>query len=597
MEVRRILIAAAALAASASALTTDAVYLDIFSNPKHQVVFGTLPGHLPITPFTLTTVDVDSDPSLLLLPDASTGKTYLCHVPPPSEVIQDSPKSDSAEDKKKTVQTALRLLEPMASKDCLYYIHGWWTYEFCHNRHVRQFHQRTKEEELANPDQKQDYILGRFPAPPPMSSPASPLSGEKKRAAETKDVAEPLTELEERSLNFGGAEIHDHEVDGKSVAYLKQVWGDGTACEVGQVGPRSAEIQYHCNPYFDQISAVRETGSCRYLIHIQTKRLCSDPAFLPKQVDHGTSIVCEPVLSTELLESATPSKKGRETYTPPPFSHFQQQAGKGLVGIRDLLTAEYIAKAAAAGLPSPPPKGFHSIQAVLERVQQKRAAAAAAASALGSGLPSGAASNNNPITLTLKNGAAIVAAAAAAGQGAVGANGIFDLRDPLVANLINSEQFSELLKKVTSAVADSLSEEDDDTAAVGKDGGKVSDDEAMTRAFQRALKAAAAVAGEGNVYQPKLVLTEDGRLVIEQQQQMVQHKKKKSGQRKKRQDAGKTGAGGVGKNGGVGNGRAGSQTPPSPPEGRQGPGAVKAVPKAVYAAPEVRSPDDDDEDG
>ncbi|KAI8837862.1 hypothetical protein BC829DRAFT_42088 [Chytridium lagenaria] len=168
MHLNRILLAATALYATSLSLVssqvTDEVYYDIFSNPKHQVVFGTLPGHLPITPATLSTIDLESNPSLLLLPDASTGKRYLCHVPQPPELDQETSKANSDDEKKKTLRSGLRLLEPMAGKDCLYYVHSWWTYEFCHNRHVRQYHPVQKKKRSQIPNRNKTISLGSFPA-------------------------------------------------------------------------------------------------------------------------------------------------------------------------------------------------------------------------------------------------------------------------------------------------------------------------------------------------------------------------------------------------------------------------------------------------
>ncbi|KAI8837863.1 hypothetical protein BC829DRAFT_41961 [Chytridium lagenaria] len=266
------------------------------------------------------------------------------------------------------------------------------------------------------------------------------------------------------------------------------------------------EIQYHCSPYYEQISSVRETGSCRYLIHVQTPRLCTDAAFLPKQLDQGTSIVCEPVLNTELLETSTSSKRGRETYTPPHASHIHFVSSsvpnqpKGLVGIRDLLAAEYISKATTAGKAAPLPRGHHSIQAILEENQMKKAAAGAAgvgagAASVAEAVKGAATAAAGPFTVKFKNGAAVVAAPGGVMGAAAGGDG----RDPLLANLLSSPEFSQIWKKVTSAVADALAdeveEEEKKPSAAKKEGEKVDDAEADARmkAFHQAIRA---VAGE-----------------------------------------------------------------------------------------------------
>ncbi|KAJ3102363.1 hypothetical protein HDU96_009662 [Phlyctochytrium bullatum] len=666
-----------------NALTTDLVALDIFSNPKHQVVYGTYPGHLPITPATLATIDFDSNPSLLLLPDASTGKRYLCHVPAPQEVVVEKP-SPEAEEKHLLLQRAFKLLEPMATRDCLYYIHNWWTYEFCHNRHVRQFHQRTKEEELANPDQKQDYILGRFPAAALAASlDERPADAAGKKGTTGKELEEPKGATggapagAHQSQTGGGAEgakqntaasilsadLLEHEVDGKIVTYLKEVWGDGTVCEVGTAGPRSIEIQYHCNPYVEQISSIRETGSCRYVIHIQTMRLCTDPAFHPKQVDKGTSIVCEPVLSTELLEAMTSSRQYRETYAPPgaftspptqtgAFNplHPQINAGsatpKGLLGIRDFLSIEYTAKAAARGLSAPPPRGQHSIEAIMEKLHRRKTAAGVSQ---GTAPPQAGQASAPVTTISLKELANAAAAAAAAAMGvgddagagaAAGDGGLFDLSDPAVAEMLRSDSFSSLLKKVSHAVAEALGDElaEGDRAAeagapdappanaapagAGKAAGQAArnqkvvfnlanlgaggvaaggaaEQDGIAEAFQQALRlaaaalnddgaeagrdaagAAGAAAGAGGAQaagRPKIIVTEDGRIIFKDAAS-EQHQQQQGGGKKRLVPGGK---------------KAGAPKATVLKVRLKGPGEAQQQQPIVA---EQRSPDDDDDE-
>ncbi|KAK0554528.1 Protein OS-9 [Tilletia horrida] len=64
--------------------------------------------------------------------------------------------------------------------------------------------------------------------------------------------------------------------------YISQTWSDGTPC-VDTGDPREIEVQFHCVPSasshpVDRISMVRETTVCKYVLVIETSRLCSIPA-------------------------------------------------------------------------------------------------------------------------------------------------------------------------------------------------------------------------------------------------------------------------------------------------------------------------------
>lgn len=97
--------------------------------------------------------------------------SYLCLTPPPP---QDSPNLAAEESTDVTPVHTWSLLQPLAGT-CLYvrdvvalfspshahlssvqHRQGWFTYSYCHNSHVRQFH------ELANPQAQrpgEDFII------------------------------------------------------------------------------------------------------------------------------------------------------------------------------------------------------------------------------------------------------------------------------------------------------------------------------------------------------------------------------------------------------------------------------------------------------
>ncbi|KAI8882396.1 hypothetical protein K501DRAFT_334047 [Backusella circina FSU 941] len=111
--------------------------------------------------------------------------------------------------------------------------HHYWSYEFCYNKHVRQFHVENSNGELK---ETISYHLGLY------------------------DSNQPI-HLDDRKLS--------------------QLWPEGTLCDVtGQ--PRSVEIVYECGKdtlnQEDRLLSFKEVHTCQYEITIATPRLCVHPS-------------------------------------------------------------------------------------------------------------------------------------------------------------------------------------------------------------------------------------------------------------------------------------------------------------------------------
>ncbi|KAK5174352.1 Protein OS-9 [Saxophila tyrrhenica] len=218
------------------------------------------------------------------------GQPYMCSIP------QVSKRSDAANAANDTVSKAeeerelaranergWELLSGMQG-NCVYFISGWWSYKFCYNDGVRQFHQLPPSRGVPVYPPVEDpgvegYTLGMY-------------SGENKQAETGTDVGKaskvPATgELVQR---------------GES-RYLVQRLSGGTKCDLTGKD-RRVEVQFHCNtqPPTDRISLIKETSTCAYLMVIQTPRLCNDVAFLPPQKDSPNSISCTPILDESQVD-------------------------------------------------------------------------------------------------------------------------------------------------------------------------------------------------------------------------------------------------------------------------------------------------------
>lgn len=208
------------------------------------------------------------------------GTRYRCHLP--------SANSSGAVwiGTKQAAPPKIARYLPALRGTCFYRIEGWWTYEFCFHKSIRQFHQeKVKSAAGTSVDQvTQEYVLGAYwpsPPPPPVlahgyTSPATPSAIERAWADSFKG------ELRE---------------DGKSRRkYWSSLYGNGTLCDLNGK-PRETEVRLSCAPGEPSfLSSVEEVSTCRYLVQFSTALLCKHPAFTNEHEPESLyAIKCEPV--------------------------------------------------------------------------------------------------------------------------------------------------------------------------------------------------------------------------------------------------------------------------------------------------------------
>ncbi|KAK3320384.1 glucosidase II beta subunit-like protein-domain-containing protein [Cercophora scortea] len=231
---------------------------------------------------------------------------YLCSVPvlaPPPPLNHTANELAKAEEARELTRASAKGWELMRGLEgeCLYFMHGWWSYSFCYGKEIVQFHAVPSGVKGAPPvkdKNSHEYILGTAVAhhqsqPNHRQQDASNHNHADQhapaQAGDATGVAPPNTEL---------------QVKGDQ-RYLVQRLGDGTVCDLtGR--PRTIEIQYHCSPgsTMDRIGWIKEVTTCTYLMVVQTPRLCADVAFLPPKEIRAHPISCRPIVSTEDEASA-----------------------------------------------------------------------------------------------------------------------------------------------------------------------------------------------------------------------------------------------------------------------------------------------------
>ncbi|XP_052269325.1 endoplasmic reticulum lectin 1-like isoform X1 [Dreissena polymorpha] len=148
--------------------------------------------------------------------------------------------------------------ELFSSPSCSYRIESYWTYELCHGKHIRQYHDN---KELGVQVKTQEYFLGK------MNTPKEP---------EHKDP--PSKDVETQP----NRELRTVKIDGLELPYYGVEMGEGTTCDLTGK-PRLSHVKYICQPNGrGEIYHLKETSSCEYDVIILTAVLCRHPSFKPK---------------------------------------------------------------------------------------------------------------------------------------------------------------------------------------------------------------------------------------------------------------------------------------------------------------------------
>ncbi|OAA78024.1 Glucosidase II beta subunit-like protein [Akanthomyces lecanii RCEF 1005] len=182
-------------------------------------------------------------------------------------------KAEEAREASRAVESGWELIADLEDT-CLYYVSGWWSYSFCRNTELVQYHALASSPKGQPPKRdlhSPEYVLGRVPTVPSQS-----------RSSESANAAE-------HELDPIPAEIQEK---GKQ-RYLVQKLEGGTICDLTQ-RERTVEVQYHCVPGLqtEKISWIKEVTICAYVMVVDTPRLCSDAAFLPPEPTQANAITC-----------------------------------------------------------------------------------------------------------------------------------------------------------------------------------------------------------------------------------------------------------------------------------------------------------------
>ncbi|TVY15258.1 Protein OS-9-like, partial [Lachnellula arida] len=219
------------------------------------------------------------------------GEQHLCTIPtvktpPRNETSEAEARAAEQKELARATDRGWELLQDLEG-NCLYYVSGWWSYAFCYNADITQFHQlppppgKPPVSPLRDPNSA-EFVLGRAREGDMKEDEwghlLDPPKGQKKQP--------PKTELQVKG----------------DTRYLVQKMEGGTTCDLTGK-PRRVEVQFHCNPHItDRVGYIKEVTTCSYLMVVYTPRLCNDVAFMPPKDNKAHPITCRVIVPEDEID-------------------------------------------------------------------------------------------------------------------------------------------------------------------------------------------------------------------------------------------------------------------------------------------------------
>ncbi|XP_010687838.2 protein OS-9 homolog [Beta vulgaris subsp. vulgaris] len=207
--------------------------------PKYKIEFHS--EDLPYIP--------GDDQESVFMPN-DDGKNYLCFLPKVEKPKSGKPVSQynttgmiMESEKRMKVKTPDELLEVL-DEHCLLRQDGWWTYEFCFKKTLRQLH--LEDEKIA-----QEFVLG---------------------------VYDPEATDAYHQNQSDISILKDPHSKDASQRYHAHQYTNGTVCDLTNQH-RETEVRFVCSEGKTTITSITELSTCKYALTVQTPMLCAHPLF------------------------------------------------------------------------------------------------------------------------------------------------------------------------------------------------------------------------------------------------------------------------------------------------------------------------------
>ncbi|KAL5962156.1 Endoplasmic reticulum lectin 1 [Taenia solium] len=198
-----------------------------------------------------------SDSSPLLI-KTTNNETYACHLPTTTKGQRTEKVQDAAPHPNDLLANFFK------TYPCIFKVEGFWTYELCHDKHIRQFRAEGAGPKLTRI--VKEFYLGRI------SDSKKPFEDDRANG-----------DLEPKSIQINGRDFSYYSVD----------YDDGTECDLTGI-PRRASVLYVCLEESDgELFQISELETCVYQLIVFTRHLCASPQYNSHKV-YSNPISCVP---------------------------------------------------------------------------------------------------------------------------------------------------------------------------------------------------------------------------------------------------------------------------------------------------------------
>lgn len=207
--------------------------------PKYKIEFH--PADSPFHP--------DDDQEAVVMPN-NKGEKFLCYLPKEHNskssklVSQQNMSSLVLETEKHTKPKTPDELIDVLKDVCLIRQEGWWSYEFCYQKKLRQIH--LEDEKVV-----QEFVLGYY------DSEATMAYNENRSDIST---------------------LKDPRSKDSSQRYHPHLYRNGTVCDLTNQA-RETEVRFVCSEPRAMISSITELSTCKYALTVHCPTLCKHPLF------------------------------------------------------------------------------------------------------------------------------------------------------------------------------------------------------------------------------------------------------------------------------------------------------------------------------
>jgi len=247
--------------------------------------------------------EVDEDELEEVVMTSVDQEQYVCKLP---KVELKSGNKDEGY----TGPSVLEIMEKLFSQSlCTYKMESYWTYELCHGKSLRQYHEEREGKKI----KLQEYSLGTF----------SQEMMEELKTEEEKDKANDITR-----------HPPSKKVEMMNLPYYEVSMTGGTTCDLNKQ-PRKTRVLYVCYPSGkNEIYSLKEVSTCEYEVVVLSPALCSHPQFRPEESEeHG--IRCRPLSEAKARPArlAELEAEGLKLRSKHMFETFVSESGRGRVKI------------------------------------------------------------------------------------------------------------------------------------------------------------------------------------------------------------------------------------------------------------------------